>query len=346
MTYVRITMAHDVTKRTIKNLSALTIVLAGMFAGSLFVDIAQLVTGSGFSRYAVKTHDILVAGEKTWVAYDDPKTSLKVVTDSSCAECDPSEALIWLRRVLPTVEAVSVESDSDDGKALIDRFDIMTLPAFVFSSDIAQTDFYSQASSLFRKNGGLFLFDMGKIGLAPGKYIKLPEINDQDRMIGQKDAPVKIIVFSDFQCSFCGTFHQELVDAVAAHAGDVAVVFKELPLAIHKQAGNAAEASLCAAEQGKSSEYADYLFKRQAEWSKLSGTQRFKEYAWRLGLDGRRFAACLEDGRYKSKLDADAIEAERFNISGVPAAFVNGVFIDGAVKMDDMERVIEAELKK
>lgn len=154
-----------------KNLTALVIIFVGLFAGSLFVDLVQLVLGRGFSRTAVKEYDLLETGGRTWVAYNEPKVIAQIITNRNCATCDPSEALTWLRRVIPTLEALPVEDDSDLGKFLIERFEIMSLPAFIFSDRITDTDFYSQAGSLFRVEGEKYFFDMGKIGLPAGCYI-------------------------------------------------------------------------------------------------------------------------------------------------------------------------------
>lgn len=165
---------EETNKQKIKNLTALSIVLAGLFAGSLFVDFAQLLAGRGFSRSAVKKYSLLETGNKTWVAYNDPKVTARVITDKDCAACDPSEALVWLRRVIPTLEALPIEDDSDLGKFLIERFEIVSLPAFIFSESITDTDFYAQAGSLFRGEAGQYFFDMGKIGLPAGRYINTP----------------------------------------------------------------------------------------------------------------------------------------------------------------------------
>ena len=340
------TEVAETDKQKVKNLSALAILLAGLFLGSLFVDFAQLMTGKGFSRNAVKNYDLLETGGKTWVAYGDPKVAVQVVTDKNCTECDPSEALLWLRRVVPTLEVSSIEHDSYLGNLLIERFDIASLPAFVFSDSVAETDFYAQASSLFVFEGGRYFFDMGKIGLPVGKYLKLPEINDNDIAIGAKDAKVKIIEFSDFQCPYSKAFQADLNKERKEYDGKVLFVYKHLPLSIHPQANNAALAASCANEQGKFQAYADYLFAKQDEWAKTVGTQKFKEYAWRFGINGREFAKCLDTKKYQDKVDADEAEAASFSIGGTPGTFVNGTFLPGAVGTETLKAAIDAELAK
>lgn len=333
-------------KQKMKNLSALAIILAGLFVGSLFVDFVQLALGRGFSSGAIKQYDVLGAGGKIWVAYDDPKVTLQVVTESDCSACNPSEALIWLRRVLPTLEASPIESDSDSGKFLIERFGVTTLPAFIFSGSVANTDFYAQASSLFDGQGGRYFFDMGKIGLPVGKYLKLPAVNDDDITIGSKDAPVRIIEYSDFQCPYCKTFQADLNTVLKEYDGKILFVYKHLPLSSHPQAENAALAASCADEQGKFKAYADYLFVKQDEWGKTVGTQKFKDYSWRFGMNGRDFAKCLDTKKYQDKVNADIREADSFSISGTPGTFVNGTFLPGAVGIDALKQAIDAELGK
>lgn len=337
----------DSDKRKVQNLTALGIVLAGLFIGSLFVDFVQLATGKGFSGRAVRTHNLLEAEGKTWVAYGDPKVSVEIVTDRECALCDYSEALVWLRRVVPTIEASEVAASSEEGKALISRFGIAALPAFVFSDAIEDTDFFAQAGSLFRPTNGRYFFDMAAIGLPVGKYLELPAVRDDSITIGSKDAKVRVVEFSDFQCPYCKTFQPELWKALEGYGDRVLFVYKQLPLtSIHRQAEPAALAAACAHEQGKFRTYADYLFRKQDEWSKRTDTQRFKDYAWYLRLDGRAFAKCLDEKRYQGQIDADMAEAEKYAVGGTPGIFVNGRFFGGVMSAEDLKAAIDEELAR
>ncbi|MDD2766334.1 MAG: thioredoxin domain-containing protein [Candidatus Moranbacteria bacterium] len=330
----------------IKNLIALGVVLTGLFIGSLFVDFAQLMTGSGFSRSIVREYDLLQSGGKTWVAYKEPKVTVHIITDEDCTNCDPREALVWLRRVMPTIEASAVESTSPLGRELIEQMRIVSLPAFIFSRDVTATDFYSQASSLFIEEEKGYFFDMGKIGLSIGKYLTLPEVRDGDSMSGPRDARVTIIEFSDFQCVYCKTFQSDLNTVLKEYAGKVLFVYKHLPLSSHTQAENASLASLCANEQGKFQVYADYLYTKQDVWGKTIGTQKFKDYAWWLGLDGRKFTTCLDTKKYQNQVLADKTEANKFSLTGTPSTFINGVFLSGAVTKDVLRQVIDEELAR
>ena len=244
-------------KKQQQNLFAVAIILGGLFLGSLFVDFVQLVSGEGFSSWATRTHSVLQTDDATWVKYDDPKVDLQVITDKNCAACDPNEALVWLRRVMPTLEATSIDIQDETGRALAERFDVVTLPAFIFSKDVLHTSFYSQASSLFQGKEGRYFFDMGKIGLPAGRYLKLPQVGEDDIVTGSANAKVTIVEFSDFECPYCQVFHKDVRQVAATYGDQVRVVYKHLPLSIHVQAENAALAAQCAHAQGKFDLYAD-----------------------------------------------------------------------------------------
>lgn len=333
--------------KKIRNLISIAILLGGLFVGSLFVDVAQVIKGSGFSSRSLNKSDIFEANGKTWVAYSEPAVSVKVINDDSCGDkCDPAEALVWLRRVLPTISAEKVAFDSQAGKDLISKFSISTLPAFVFDSNVAKTDFYSQAQVLFDPKDDLYLLKTQELGLAPGKYLNLPEVKDGDATFGKADSNTKVVVFSDFQCPYCKLFWSSLRGIMKTYGDKVLFDYKHLPLGIHPQANNAALASECALEQDKFWEYGDKLYATQDAWGKANDTQLFKDYARNLGLDTGQFNQCLDDKKYQSKIDTDKNDANAFGISGTPATFINAQFKNGVVSADELTAAIEEELAK
>ncbi|MEI7749412.1 MAG: thioredoxin domain-containing protein [Candidatus Moraniibacteriota bacterium] len=334
----------DAKETKIKNLSAILILVVGLFAGSLFVDIAQLVTREGFSPRAVRESNILEAAGKTWVAYTDPKVGVKVITDSACTKCSPDEALVWFRRILPTMEATPVEASSDEGKALVFEFGVKTLPAFIFADKIASTDFYNAAAEIFTQKDGSYVLDTARLGLAPGKYLTVPEIGDGAIVTGPSDAKVKVVEYSDFQCPYSKAFYPSVKKMLTEYGDKVEFVYKQLPLAFHAQAENASLASECANEQGKFATYEDMLFAKQAEWGATTGTQKFKDYARTLGLKAADFNACLDAKKYSDKVAADAAEAASFGIAGTPGIFVNDQFYAGAIQYSDLKAAIDAGL--
>jgi protein-disulfide isomerase len=328
-----------------KNLLAGLIVLAGLFVGSLFVDLGQLITGAGFSGPAIRSHDTLVTGGKTWVGYTEPKVSLRIVNDEQCATCDPSEALLWLRRIVPTLEAERVDVSTEVGKRLVESLHLVTVPAFIFDDTVKETEFYTQAEPLFHGVNGTLVFDMNMIGMPIGRYLTAPETGAGDIVIGASDAPVTLLVFSDFQCQYCREYHATYKKLLAEYGDRLRLVWKHLPLAIHPQATKAAEAAQCAAAQDQFMPYADVLFARQSEWGKVGGERRFKEYAWRVhGMDGQAFTHCLDEKTSVAKVAADAKLAADFHLESAPATFVNREYISGAAPYAELKAVIESAL--
>jgi protein-disulfide isomerase len=327
-----------------KNLIAALILVSGFFVGSLFVDLSQLIKGSGFSQKNLRQTDIFEADRKTWVAYNDPAVKLQVISDEKCQECDPTEALIWLRRVAPTISAEKINFDSEEGKNLIQKFSIKTLPAFIFSEDITKTDFYAEAQSIFKQKDSQFELNTQELGLTPGKYLETPSIKEGDAIFGNKEAKVKVVIFSDFQCPYCKALYKSMREIMGQYENRVVFVHKDFPLEFHQEANAAALASLCALEQGKFWEYGDRLFAEQTNWQGSAGTQKFKIYAQNLGLKTNQFNECLDSKKYQAKIDADKEEADSFGIAGTPAIFINDKFINGVVSTDDLKKSIDEKL--
>lgn len=331
-----------------KNWMAAIIILAGLLVGSVLVDVVQLVTGQGVSQHALKSADVFELDGKTWVAYEEPVVKVRVLSDETCDQCTPDDALLFLRRYMPTILADKIDVSSDAGKKLVDSLGIKTLPAFVFDDSVKDTMFYAQASPLFEgkdEAGSDLVLNTRQIGIPVGKYLELPKVDENSARIGSADAPVQIIEYSDFQCPYCGLMYPVIEQALDEFDGQVSVVFKQFPLtSIHPQAMNAALASECALEQGKFKPYYDMLFTRQDAWSKTEGTASFKQYARELGLNGQEFNTCLDSQKYADKVNADLAEGQEFGISGTPGFFIGDEFLGGAAQYDTIKSMIEKQL--
>lgn len=157
---------------------------------------------------------------------------------------------------------------------------------------------------------------------------------------GPSGAPVTLVEFSDFQCPFCGKAHDTVEQVMQTYAGKVKLVFRNFPLDFHKNAEKAAEAAMCANEQGKFWEYHDVLFKNQQTLE----VPQLKDHAKDVGLDTTSFSACLDSGKYKKAIDEDMAAGQRVGVTGTPAFFINGVMINGAQPFDEFKKVIDQEL--
>lgn len=160
---------------------------------------------------------------------------------------------------------------------------------------------------------------------------------------GPAGAPVTIVEFGDFQCPYCGGLFSTLKVVEAMYPDQARFVFRQLPLTnIHPFAQKAAEASLCAYDQGRFWDYHDSLFENQQEL----GVEDLKRRARDLGLDAARFDACLDSGEQSERVAADVRAAVDAGVFSTPTLFINGRIIEGAQPYQQIAPVIDDELAR
>jgi len=137
---------------------------------------------------------------------------------------------------------------------------------------------------------------------------------------GPEDAPVTIVVWSDFECPHCRMVMPILDGIVAANAPRVRLVHKFYPLHMHKSAEPAARAAIAAKNQGRYWEMEQLLFKNQARLSDAD----LDQYAASLKLDMRRFHGDLKAAKTTEALAQDRAEADRLGLAGTPFIFIDG----------------------
>lgn len=171
---------------------------------------------------------------------------------------------------------------------------------------------------------------------------------DNSHSIGEPDAPVVIVEYTDFQCPFCSRHFQQTFPAIVeqyVNTGLVRYVFKDFPLnSIHPQAAKAAEAARCAGDQEQYVEMHDLLFANQQEWSGKDPINIFVGYAEQLGLDSDSFSECLTSGQYEAAVNGDLQEGIGFGVTGTPAFFLNGYPLSGAQPLSVFQQAIESLL--
>jgi len=179
---------------------------------------------------------------------------------------------------------------------------------------------------------------------------------DNDPIIGNPDAPITIIEFSDFQCPFCARFYTQtlpLIHEEYIEPGKVKLVFRDYPIqSIHPNAVPAAVASECANEQGKFKEMHDILFEKQNEWSRqetANALSLFSQYAIKIQLQQERFDSCLISGKYIEEIKKDLDDGRDYGVSGTPGFFVGNdqigyVELKGAQPFDSFKKIIDVQL--
>jgi len=147
--------------------------------------------------------------------------------------------------------------------------------------------------------------------------------------LGAADAPVTIVVFSDYQCMFCKAFVVERLPEIKRDfidTGKVRLVSRDFPLRRHPRARPAAAAAACADRQDRYWDMHEILFAHQDRFS----DEQLRSYAAELELDIESFDRCLADPAIEARIDEDLAVVRQARISGTPA-FLIGVERDGII---------------
>jgi protein-disulfide isomerase len=159
---------------------------------------------------------------------------------------------------------------------------------------------------------------------------------------GDINSPVKIVEFTDFQCSACGAMYPVIEEVLKAYGNRVYFEVRNFPLSsIHENAFEAAQAAAAANAQGKFWPYTDLLFKNQ----KSLDTESLKKFATHAGLDRARFDADLASGKFAADIRRDIEEGEQYGIEGTPTIFINGVVLT-TLSADGLREAIDKGLAR
>ncbi len=163
---------------------------------------------------------------------------------------------------------------------------------------------------------------------------------------GKKDAKVVIQQFSDFQCPFCSRVEPTIDEVEKVYGSKVKIVWRNLPLPFHKDAGPAAEAALEAQAQKGNAGFWTYHKKLFENQQKGLGRETLDAIAQEMGLDMAKFKAAMDQGTHKAKVEADKADAEKAGVRGTPGFTVNGYFVSGAQPFPAFKKVIDLALKE
>jgi protein-disulfide isomerase len=166
--------------------------------------------------------------------------------------------------------------------------------------------------------------------------VKVPDVRPTDHVRGNPKAKVTIIEYADFQCYYCTQFDSVMKSIVKE--ADVRWVYRHFPLRGHEFAGKAAEASECAAEQGKFWEYADALFAAKGNLSEKVLIQ----FAGKTGLNIPSFEKCLKSGKHTSTVVSQLKEGFNIKIRATPTFYINGKRFVGYVSLDELKKYIKS----
>jgi protein-disulfide isomerase len=167
-------------------------------------------------------------------------------------------------------------------------------------------------------------------------------------VLGNVNAPVKIMEFADFECPACGTYTvvtEPDVRARLINTGQVAYQFFDFPLPMHKNTWYASEAAACAEDQGKFWEMHDMLFQGQNDWNgEATGNPAsiFKGYAKQLGLDVGKWQQCYDSQAHLKDIEANQAEGARRHVNQTPTFIIGSREIPGALGFDQVKAYVDS----
>lgn len=161
---------------------------------------------------------------------------------------------------------------------------------------------------------------------------------------GAEDAPVTIIEVSDYGCSHCRDFNLDkagILDEQYVQPGQVRWVF--LPYALGPQTQPAAEAAMCAAEQGQFDAFHMEMFEIQGSSAAMT-KNGFIAAADKLGLDVEQFTSCFDRNKFDDVLRDNMNAARQAGVTGTPTFFINGTKVEGNQALSVFQQQIRAQV--
>ena len=170
-----------------------------------------------------------------------------------------------------------------------------------------------------------------------------PIINTVDPTIGNRDAKVYIVEFSDFACDYCYNQEKKIKQILEKYKDEVIMIWKDYPESnLNSESYQSAIYARCAQKQNKFWEFHDQLYENAKNLNK----QKYYEIAENLKLDLDEFKLCSKSKRIKKLINDNITEANALDIKGIPFIYINDQEIMGEIDISDLEKIIEIEINK
>lgn len=168
-------------------------------------------------------------------------------------------------------------------------------------------------------------------------FIQKVETDRQGPILGNKEAKISIVEFSDFLCSHCRRSHGVIKQVLNRYAGEVNLIFKHLPLQPNSQI--LARASVCADKQGRFWDYHDQLFESENLSERIA-----IQIARKLELNVAEFERCISANDSLSIVVRDQNEAKRLGLDSTPTFIINGEIVRGTLELEAFVELIESHM--
>ena len=210
--------------------------------------------------------------------------------------------------------------------------------------------FYVGFGALVVGGAGVLLVAMGR-GAAelPSGPIEVAAIESGrgwgGYVVGDADAPVEIIEYADFECPACRVQWVLTVQDVKQRlvaTGRARYAFRDFPLSMHVNSRPAHHAAACADEQGMFEQMHDELFRMQDKWTGRSDAEtRFRRYAGDIGLELDQYDACMEEGRYRGRIQASIEGGAALGVTSTPT-FIIGNRLYTRISYDGIKAIVDS----
>jgi protein-disulfide isomerase len=308
---------------------------------------------------------MLVVDDKTWMPVGGAPISVVVLNDKDCGTpCNSSASLDSLRAsVNPALKVTEIDISSNEGQALINAFDLVSVPQYFFGKDIEELEVEGPEGEeirfidnlppgLLTEKNNLYYIDSAQVGFKPGKFIEKPDFADLDTEPSQGNGPINVVEFTDLQCPYCKRFYDQnksLIDQLVLD-GTITYIVKDFPLSFHTEAyGGIHKAANCALQEGGNDVYfavKDQIFANQSSFTGIGVPAAEMQVADYASEQGVNIESCLaEDGNVlQSEVAADIAEGAKYGVSGTPTIFVGTQILPGAVGPAALSAAVNAEL--
>ncbi|MDD4931736.1 MAG: thioredoxin domain-containing protein [Candidatus Colwellbacteria bacterium] len=183
-------------------------------------------------------------------------------------------------------------------------------------------------------------------------YKNVKAVTSSDHILGNKDAKIKIVTFSDMECPFCIRFETTMRKLVSDYNGDVAWVYRHNPLeGLHQNAVTAVDGAECSAKIGGEDKFWTFMEKFTIAVGKANGgLVNIADLAVQSGVDKAAFDNCYGKGQFDEKINDQMADASASGLEGTPysVVMVNGIpvaSINGAYPIEDVKSTIDSFLK-
>lgn len=174
--------------------------------------------------------------------------------------------------------------------------------------------------------------------MAHAKAVEIEIIPTKDIWVGDKSAPVKLVMFGDYESEPCAKANEVVNQLMEKYEGKLQFNFRHFPLTrIHQRAHKAAEASIGAAQEGKFWEMHNLLYAKRRQL----GTISLKGYAKDSGVTDKNFLTKLVDSVYGWSVRTDLLEGVKKGVKDIPYFFINGEVYKGPVSVNGFSKVID-----